>query len=1279
MRGLILLVYDFFEKERIIFWLVMLSCFILFTILASRVSFEEDLSKILQMDAKTREYSNILQHSRVIDKLTICISDKTATPCPDQLKMAYCDSLLIRIKSLDSSLVKKILVSPDDFPFMEVYKALLRNLPFFIEQQDYAYLDSALRPENIQHNLVESTKLLSTPAGIIIRQRLPLDPAGISTPVTLRLQKLGEASGYEINNGYFFSKDKKNLVLFIEPANPPNETGINKILINSLEGFVSDLNTHKEFSKIDCGFIGATAVSVENSRQMQKDAALTLAIMCVALILLITIVFRKKRTPILIFLPILFGLVFALACVSFIKPSISFIAIGATSVLLGIAVNYPLHILTHRLEERNLRKVIGDMVEPMTIGSATTIGGFMCLLFVKAEILYDFGLLGAFGLIGAVLFSLIFLPQLIGQPIPEGKIAEKWLKKAGNIQLENSPYLRWSIILLTPVFLYFSQDIEFDSNLMHLNYMSPKLKKTENILRGNDSLMRSVYVISYGNTFDQALASSGKIKQLADSLNLAGAAIKYTGVADFLPSAAEQKKRIGLWKQYFNRDKIQTMQVSLEQSGKKLGFKAHSFDDFYSMLNIQSEKIDIVDYRMLSEVFAKEMVTVSPEMTTIVSVLKLPAASQAEVGNLVSKQPDTRLLDNNFVSAQLSSIISADFNFIAIFTALMVFLALLLTYGKLELAITAFVPMVVSWIWILGLMGLFHIKFNIVNIILSTFIFGLGDDYCIFTMDGLLQEYRGRKKPMPVIRMSILLSGITTLIGFGVLLIAKHPALQSIALVSLIGIISVLLISQVLEPYMFRMFVSVPVSRGFPPIGFGTFLQSVVAYSFFILGCIFLSISGFFLVVVNPFYRKKAKGVFNSLISKFAWAQLYVITSVTKRVVYDEKPDYTKPCIFVANHQSVLDILSMVMLSPKIILLTNKWVWNSPLFGYVVRIAGYQPIFEGVDPNIDTLKAKIEEGYSIAIFPEGTRSKDSTIGRFHKGAFYLAQQLGLDIIPVLFHGTGRCIAKGSFVVRSTTFTIKVLPRIKFISVEYGTSYQQKTKAVQELLKEQYTLLDKEERTADFYHQRIVDNFIFKGPVLEWYMKVKLRLERNYQLFHDLVPKEGIIIDAGCGYGFMDYMLAYLAPQRKIIGFDYDEEKIEVAENGFDKPINLRFANASLHEFKATPANCIIFSDVLHYLEEHERIHVFTNFASKILPGGIIIVRDGDNHPGKKHAVTRLTEFLSTRVFKFNKREHKLAFFAADELIKLGENLGFIPSIIDQQKWTSNLVIVFKKK
>ncbi|MFZ4520455.1 MAG: 1-acyl-sn-glycerol-3-phosphate acyltransferase [Bacteroidales bacterium] len=1278
MRSLILNVFDFFKRNRAWFWLSMLSAFVLLSFLALRVSFEEDISRILQMDSKTLEYRKILQNIRAVDKLTICISDKSFEKTSTQLKMAFCDSLLTKIKTLDSSLVRKVIASPDDFPFMEVYKALLRNLPFFMQEQDYTRLDSLLKPDQIKHHLEMNERLLGSPAGMMARQGLPWDPAGIALPVTNRLQELGEASGYELNNGYFFTRDKNHLLVFIDPANAANETGKNAVLIKSLERFAGEIGKQNGFDRLECTFVGATAISVENARQIQHDTLLTLGIMCVALFLLITSVFRRKRTPILIFLPTVFGMIFALACISFIKPDISLIAIGATSILLGIAVNYPLHILTHRLHEPDLRKVIGDMVEPMTIGSATTIGGFLCLLFVKAEILYDFGLLGAFGLVGAVFFSLVFLPHLIGEQVTEGKLAEKWLNRAGEVQLENNSYLPWIIILLTPVFFYFAGDIEFDSNLMHLNYTTPAQKKTEQILRGDDSLMHSVYVISYGQTLDQALVSAGIVKKLSDSLNRAGAKNSYSGIADFFPSELEQKQRLARWKHYFTPEKIEALTTALDHAAKESGFREGAFDNFRSLLEVKSGKIDSADNTILFNALAKDVVTTSIEMSTIITIVKVPVAGQKRIDAVLSAQKNTRLLDNNFLSAQLSSIISDDFNFIAIFSALMVFIALLLTYGKLELAITAFVPMVVSWVWILGLMGLFHVKFNIVNIILSTFIFGLGDDYCIFTMDGLLQEYRGKKRPMPVIRMSILLSGLTTLIGFGVLLVAKHPALQSIALVSVIGILSVLLISQVLEPYLFRTFVTKPVSRGFPPTGIGTFIQSVFAYTYFISGCIFLSISGFFLVVINPFYRKKSQKILNALISKVAWLQLYIITSVTKRVIFDEKPDYSRPAVYVANHQSVLDILSMVMLSPKIILLTNQWVWNSPLFGYVVRLAGYYPIFEGADPGIETLRQKVSEGYSIAIFPEGTRSRDGKIGRFHKGAFYLAQKLELDLIPVLFHDTRKCIAKGSFVVRTSTFTIKVLQRIKFISPEEGSSYQQKAKEVCQLLRRENALLDEEMRTPGQCRRRVIENYLFKGPVLEWYMKVKMRMEGNYALFNDLVPKEGVIVDAGCGYGFMAYMLAYLSPNRNITGFDYDEAKVEVALSGFDKPANLRFAAASLQNFPITTADCVIFSDVLHYLEEAERNSIFTAYAEKLNPGGILIVRDGDKEPGKKHGTTKLTEFLSTRIFRFNKKEKELSFFSASDLVYLGQSLGFEAQIIDHQKWNSNVVIVFRK-
>ena len=84
--------------------------------------------------------------------------------------------------------------------------------------------------------------------------------------------------------------------------------------------------------------------------------------------------------------------------------------------------------------------------------------------------------------------------------------------------------------------------------------------------------------------------------------------------------------------------------------------------------------------------------------------------------------------------------VNADFNFIVLFTAILVFISLLISYGRIELTLITFVPMFITWIWILGIMGLIGIHFNIVNVMVSTFIFGLGDDYSIFIMDGLQQE-----------------------------------------------------------------------------------------------------------------------------------------------------------------------------------------------------------------------------------------------------------------------------------------------------------------------------------------------------------------------------------------------------------------------------------------------------------------------------------------------------------------------------------------------------------
>ena len=117
------------------------------------------------------------------------------------------------------------------------------------------------------------------------------------------------------------------------------------------------------------------------------------------------------------------------------------------------------------------------------------------------------------------------------------------------------------------------------------------------------------------------------------------------------------------------------------------------------------------------------------------------------------------------------------------------------------------------------------------------------------------------------------------------------------------------------------------------------------------------------------------------------------------------------PSVLICNHQSHLDLMALLPLKKKIVVLTNDWVWRNPFYGYVIRQAEFYPVSTGVEALIPKLRNLVDRGYSIAVYPEGTRSEDCRIGRFHQGAFYIAEQLNLDIVPLILYGAGKVLPK----------------------------------------------------------------------------------------------------------------------------------------------------------------------------------------------------------------------------------------------------------------------------
>jgi 1-acyl-sn-glycerol-3-phosphate acyltransferase len=332
--------------------------------------------------------------------------------------------------------------------------------------------------------------------------------------------------------------------------------------------------------------------------------------------------------------------------------------------------------------------------------------------------------------------------------------------------------------------------------------------------------------------------------------------------------------------------------------------------------------------------------------------------------------------------------------------------------------------------------------------------------------------------------------------------------------------------------------------NGKPPFQILTLLHSIASFMYFGFGGLFFSLMSLTFLKILPFPHKTKLRWFRYHMSKLMKSVLYTNYFVRKKVVNKPGEKFDKPAVIIANHTSFLDILAVGMLSPKTIYLVSDWVYNSPVFGKAVRAAGFYPVSEGIEGGVEHLRAKVEEGYSLIVFPEGTRSKSNHIQRFHKGAFYLAEYFNLDIIPVVIHGNSEALPKGDFIIYDGSITVNILERITPDNKAFGENYTERTKKVSAYFKNQFNQMREALEDVDYFRKTLVNSFDYKEP--EVVAAVKKDIAEKMSCYYELnkhIPEKASILRLADDYGQWDALLALQQPQRKISGFIADGKSV----------------------------------------------------------------------------------------------------------------------------------------
>lgn len=811
MSRFTLAAYRYLRQHKALLYILMLGSFAIFLALGLQIKYEEDISKLLPSNTIGDSEQLVFDNLKVKDKIFILFTAKdtadAGTVDTDRLAEtcdAFCENLIEEDKD---TTINNILYSLDEDLMYAGMEYALGNLPTLLTEKDYASFDTVFTKSHIEAQMADNYEALQSADGEYTAQIITYDPAGMRYAIAYKAKEASGAMGgsYKVIGGHFFTPDSTVCIAFITPNFKAfdSKTGIR--LTEHIEESIKTLQN--DYPGVDIIFHGAPIQSVFNSRQIKEDLMLTLGLSVLFVCIIIAFCFKNKSTLPLLLAPVIYGAFFALAVMYLIQGTMSLMALGIGAIVLGVSLSYCLHVITHYKYVSDPETVIKEQTKPVILGVLTTIGAFMGLLFTESALLKDFGMFASLAMVGTTIFCLIFLPHFFNPD--NNKRSEKafrWLEKVNSYPLDKHTWLVALIGVISVVCIFLSGNVQFDSDLKNIGYHSPiELRSSKMLAEKTAGGNYTGYFAVTSKNLDSALVYNKVLDDRLAQLQDSGEIKSFAATSALLLDSKTQQERIDLWNKYWTPERKARVKADIKAAGLKYGFTEDTFDPFFGILDAEYTPTSLYDAGILPEGLMSNWIENTDSTYMVFTPVQIAPENRRHASEEIVKTPHTVVIDPFFYTQDMVELLNNDFNTVLYISTLFVFIVLLISFRSLILGAIAFLPMVLSWFIVLGIMNIFGMQFNLINIIISTFIFGVGVDYSIFVMDGLLAGQKGDDKLLMYHKTAIFFSAVVLIISISSLIFATHPAISSIGLTTLIGMTATLLITYTVEPYLFKL------------------------------------------------------------------------------------------------------------------------------------------------------------------------------------------------------------------------------------------------------------------------------------------------------------------------------------------------------------------------------------------------------------------------------------------------------------------------------------------